>query len=173
LARDQEAELQRAQQVNAALTQQRLDQANRLIGEAEYFDPEFMGRQAAQAAMIRGGIQETQGTRGLTGERRAAEQRRFRLGTARTAGTAYQQGFGTGVQARTGTRAAGINALPSEFPTTNAASAIAMRESADRDRAAREAGLSELFARAMGQPTPTNRLTPSVNALMENRTDIF
>jgi hypothetical protein len=173
LARAQEAELQRAQQFNAALTQQRLDQANRLIEEAGYFDPEYMGRQAAEAAMIRGGIQETEGTRGLTGERRAAEQRRYRLGTARTAGTAYQQGFGTGVQARTGTRAAGIQALPSEFPLTNVASSVVAREAADRRRAEREAGLAEMFARVTGQAGPSGRLTPSVNALMENRTDIF
>jgi hypothetical protein len=152
MARAQEAELMRAQQVNAALTQQRLDQANRLIGEAEYFDPEFMGRQAAEAAMIRGGIQETQGTRGLTGERRDAEQRRIRLSTARTAGTAYQQGFRTGAERRTTTRAAGIQALPTQFPTADSRNALLARATADEQRAARAQSLSRLFAQALGVP---------------------
>lgn len=157
LARAQEAELQRAQQYNAALTQQRLDEAKKLIGEAEYFDPEYMGRQAAEAAMIRGGIQEVEGTRGLTGERRAAEQRRYRLGTARTAGTAYQQGFGTGVGARTQTRQAGIQAMPTEFPITNTASALAMREAASGRRSGEEAGLAALFGQVLGQPATQSR----------------
>jgi hypothetical protein len=157
LARAQEAELQRAQQFNAAVTQQRLDEAKKLIGEAEYFDPEYMGRQAAEAAMIRGGIQETEGTRGLTGERRAAEQRRYRLGTARTAGTAYQQGFGTGVGARTQTRQAGIQAMPTEFPITNTASALAMREAASGRRSGEEAGLAALFGQVLGQPATQSR----------------
>lgn len=157
LARAQEAELQRAQQFNAAVTQQRLDEAKKLIGEAEYFDPEYMGRQAAEAAMIRGGIQEVEGTRGLTGERRAAEQRRYRLGTARTAGTAYQQGFGAGVGARTQTRQAGIQAIPTEFPITNTASALAMREAASRRRGGEEAGLAALFGQVLGQPDTQSR----------------
>ncbi len=118
----QQAELARAQQMNAALTQQRMDQANKLIEEAGYYDPEYMARQAAEAAMIRGGIQETEGTRGLTGERLAAERRRYRLGTARTAGAAYQQGYGTGVGARLQARQAGIQSLPSQYPTTSAES---------------------------------------------------
>lgn len=173
LAAGQEAELVRAQQMNAALTQQRLDEARKLIGEAEYFDPEYMGRQAAEAAMIRGGIQETEGTRGLTGERRAAEQRRYRLGTARTAGTAYQQGRGTGAETRTRVRAAGISAMPTEFPITNSSSALAMREAASQSRAGREAGLAALFAQAMGQPAPSSMLRPSVDATITNRSDIF
>lgn len=159
LARAQEAELQRAQQTNAALTQQRLDQANRLIEEAGYFDPEFMGRQAAEAAMIRGGIQETEGTRGLTGERRAAEQRRYRLGTARTAGTAYQQGFNTGVQTRTGTRATGVGLIPTAYPMADVSSAIAAQNAAATQRAARTRGLSRLFGQALGVPEATQQQT--------------
>jgi hypothetical protein len=163
LAANQEAELQRAQQYNAALTQQRLDQANRLIGEADYFDPEYMGRQAAEAAMIRGGIQETEGTRGLTGERRAAEQRRYRLGTARTAGAAYQQGYGTGAEMRTRTRLAGIQSMPSEFPTTNAQSALLAREVASQGRANRVRNLNILFDEALGRTGPSDEETMAAN----------
>jgi hypothetical protein len=153
----QQAELARAQQMNAALTQQRLDQANKLIEEAGYYDPEYMARQAAEAAMIRGGIQETEGTRGLTGERLAAERRRYRLGTARTAGAAYQQGYGTGVGARLQARQAGIQSLPSQYPTTSAESSAALRDrfAADEARRAEEAGLAALFGQALGRPATT------------------
>lgn len=157
ITRAQQAELARAQNVNAAITQQRLDQANRLIDEAAYYDPEYMARQAAEAAKIRGGIQETEGTRGLTGERLAAERRRYRLGTARTAGSAYQQGYGTGVSARTQTRQAGIQSIPTNYPTTTGESSttLADRFRADEARRSQEAGLAALFGQALNRPTTT------------------
>lgn len=151
LAKAQEAELARAQQVNAALTQQRLDEANKLIGDAAYYDPEYMARQAAEAAMTKGGIQAVEGTRGLTGERLAAERRRYRLGTARNAGTAYQQGYGTGVGARTQVRQAGISAIPTEYPVTSPSGAIAASGAASERRAGEIAGLSALFGQVLGQ----------------------
>jgi len=157
MAKAQEAELKRAQQVNAALTQQRLDQANQLIGEAAYYDPEYMARQAAEAAMIRGGIQTAEQTRGLTGERLAAERRRMALGTSRTAGSAYQQGYGTGVGSRVQTRQAGIQAIPTEYPTTSSASAIAAAETARQAKAQEEAGLAALFGQVIGQGAATSR----------------
>jgi hypothetical protein len=157
MAKAQEAELMRAQQVNAALTQQRLSEANKLIGDAAYYDPEYMARQAAEAAMIRGGIQTAEQTRGLTGERLAAERRRMRLGTARTAGTAYQQGYGTGVGARTQTRQAGISAIPTEYAMTNPTGAIAARNAASASRADEIAGLSALFGQALGQGQTASR----------------
>lgn len=145
IAKAQEAELKRAQQVNAALTQQRLDQANQLIGEAAYYDPEYMARQAAEAAMTRGAVQATEQTRGLTGERLAAERRRMALGTSRTAGSAYQQGYGTGVGARLQTRQAGIQAIPNEYPMTSSASAIASAEAARQARAEEVKKLGDIF----------------------------
>jgi hypothetical protein len=157
ITRAQQAELARAQNVNAAITQQRLDQANKLIDEAAYYDPEYMARQAAEAAKIRGGIQETEGTRGLTGERLAAERRRYRLGTARTAGSAYQQGYGTGVSARTQTRQAGIQSIPTNYPTTTGESSttLANKFMADEARRSQEAGLAALFGQALNRPTTT------------------
>jgi hypothetical protein len=151
------------------LTQQRLDQANQLIGEAAYFDPEYMARQAAEDAMIRGGIQTKEQTRGLTGERLAAERRRMALGTSRTAGSAYQQGYGTGVDARVRTRAAGISAIPTSFPMADSSSALNAANAADRRQAEQQAGLSRLFGQALGQrPTPA-QLAPSVaDAIAEN-----
>lgn len=157
ITRAQQAELARAQGVNAAVTQQRIDEANKLIGEAAYYDPEYMARQAAEAAQIRGGIQETEGTRGLTGERLAAERRRYRLGTARSAGSAYQQGYGTGVGARLQTRQVGIQSLPVSYPTTTGESSTALtnRYMADEARRSQEAGLAALFGQALNRPTTT------------------
>jgi hypothetical protein len=156
MAKAQEAELMRAQQVNAALTQQRLDEANKLIGDAAYYDPEYMARQAAEAAMTKGGIQAAEDTRGLTGERLAAERRRYRLGTARNAGTAYQQGYGTGVGARTQVRQAGISAIPTSYAMADSSSAINASNAADRRRADEIAGLSALFGQALGQRGTTS-----------------
>lgn len=153
MAKAQEAELARAQQVNAALTQQRLDEANKLIGEAAYYDPEYMARQSAEAAMIKGGIQTAEATRGLTGERLAAERRRMRLGTARNAGTAYQQGYGTGVGARTQVRQAGISAIPTEYPMTNPSSAMAADEYARATKANEAKKLGDIFSSVLyGNP---------------------
>jgi len=150
----QQAELMRAQNMNAALTQQRLDQANKLIGEAAYYDPEYMARQAAETAQIRGGLQETEGTRGLTGERLAAERRRYRLNTSRAAGSAYQQGYGTGVGARTQTRQAGIQAMPTAYPTTGGESTIALQNKflAEEERRRKEDDLAKLFGQALNRP---------------------
>ena len=78
----QQAELAWLQQNNQALFQQRLQEAQDLLGEARYFDPEYFGLQAARRQQLAGAIQEREGLRGLTGTRRAAEQRRIRLGTA-------------------------------------------------------------------------------------------
>ncbi len=163
MAKAQEAELARAQQVNAALTQQRLDQANQLISDTAYIDPEYMARQAAEDAMIRGGIQTAERTRGLTGERLAAERRRMALGTSRTAGSAYQQGFGTGVDARVRTRAAGISAIPTAFPMSDPSGALNAANAAAKQRAEQETGLSRMFGQALGvpetEPTKPKQLT--------------
>lgn len=151
VAKAQEAELKRAQQVNAALTQQRLDQANQLFNEAAYYDPEYIARQAAEAAMIKGGIETAKQTRGLTGERLAAERRRMALDTSRTAGTAYQQGYGAGVEGRAKARTVGLQALPGQYPTTSAENAINAANAAREAKAAEEAGLAALFGQVLGR----------------------
>jgi hypothetical protein len=151
LAKAQQEELLRAQQANASLTQARLSEANKLINEAGYYDPEYMGRQAAEAAAIRGGLQATEETRGLTGARLDAERRRYKLGTARNVGTAYQQGLGSGIEARSKVRAAGISALPTEYPLTNPAGALYAQNAAGTARDTETQRLSALFAQALGR----------------------
>jgi hypothetical protein len=147
----QQAELEKARQSNAAFTQERFSQAQRLLGEADYFNPEYMGRQAGQAALVRGSIQEGEATRGLTGARLAAEQRRYRLGTARNVGTAFQQGFGQGVTGRVQTRQAGIGAIPAQYPTTTEAG-LRLDEARLRERDAERQGVGMLLGQVLGVP---------------------
>lgn len=147
----QQAELEKARQANAAFTQERFSQAQRLLGEADYFNPEYMGRQAGQAALVRGSIQEGEATRGLTGARLAAEQRRFRLGTARNVGTAFQQGFGQGVGARVQTRQAGIGAIPAAYPLTTA-EGLNLEQARLRERDAERQGVGLLLGQVLGVP---------------------
>ena len=150
----QQAELDKARASNAAFTQERFSQAQRLLGEADYLNPEYMGRQAGQAALVRGSIQESEGTRGLTGARLLAEQRRFRLGTARNVGTAFQQGFGEGVTGRIQTRRAGIDAIPTAYPlTTTEAGNLESQRIAERDKERQGVGL--LLGQVLGVPPVT------------------
>ena len=119
LLQAQTEELNWLRENNQAEFNRRLSEAQRLLGEARYFDPEYFGLQAARRQQLAGAVAEREGLRGLTGAAREAEQRRYRLGTARSAGTAYDVGFGQGVQARTQLQQAGLSALPqpSQFTT--------------------------------------------------------
>ena len=111
-------ELRRLQQANQVLFIQRLEQAQNLIGESKYFDPEYFGLQRARRAQIAGARAKRAGLRGLEGAARQAEARRFDLATARDVGTAFDVGYGTGVQGRLSTLQAGINAMPQGYPSS-------------------------------------------------------
>lgn len=116
----QRAELEALRGTNQALFNQRLQAAQDMLGGAKYFDPEYFGLQSARRARMAGVAAEREGTRGLRGERLAAEQRRYRLGTARNVGTAYDVGFGQGVAGRQGALQAGLQMLPTTGPSTMA-----------------------------------------------------
>lgn len=149
----QQAELAWLQQNNQALFQQRLQEAQDLLGEARYFDPEYFGLQAARRQQLAGAAQERKALRGLTGTRRAAEQRRIRLGTARNVGTAYDVGFGTGVSGRLQTRQAGLAALPERAPATYGGYE-GLLQSYQQARTGRKAGLEgmgDLFGAFTGR----------------------
>jgi hypothetical protein len=115
----QTEELQTLRQNNQSLFNQRLEQAQALIGDSKYFDPEYFGLQRARRAQVAGARAKRAGLRGLTGESRAAEARRFDLATGRDTGTAYDQGYGTGVQGRLQTMQAGLSAMPTAFPSSS------------------------------------------------------
>jgi hypothetical protein len=114
----QTEELRLLQRENQALFNQRLEQAQALIGESKYFDPEYFGLQRARRAQIAGARAKRAGLRGLTGEAREAEARRFDLATGRDVGTAYDVGYGTGVSGRLQTMQAGLAGMPTSFPSS-------------------------------------------------------
>ena len=110
-------ELAALREQNANLFNQRLQQAYALIGDVDYFDPEYFGLQSARRAQLQAARAKQAGLRGLTGEERAAEARRYDLETGRSTGTAYDVGYGTGLGARAQARQAGIEAMPSFYPS--------------------------------------------------------
>ena len=112
------AELRTLQQTNAGLFAQRLDQAQNLMGESKYFDPEYFGLQRARRAQTAAAKAKRAGLRGLEGAGRAAEARRFDLATARDVGSSFDQGYLTGVQGRLSTMQAGMNAMPTSYPSS-------------------------------------------------------
>jgi hypothetical protein len=117
LLQAQRQDLEMARQQNAAVFQLRLSEAQKLIGESAYFDPEYFGLQRARDAQRAGATAKRGGLRGLSDERRDVAERQYDLGIARNVGTAYDSGYQTGVQGRLSTRAAGLAALPSGYPT--------------------------------------------------------
>lgn len=111
-------ELRTLQQTNAGLFAQRLEQAQNLIGESKYFDPEYFGLQRARRAQTAAAKAKRAGLRGLEGAGRAAEARRFDLATARDVGTSFDQGYLTGVGGRLQTMQAGMQMMPTGFPSS-------------------------------------------------------
>jgi len=116
LLQAQRRDLEEARRGNQELFRARLDEAQKLIGESAYFDPEYFGLQSARRAQMAGGQAKTAGLRGMTGDRRRVAERQYDLGTARNTGTAYDSGYMSGVQGRLQTRAAGLAAFPNAFP---------------------------------------------------------
>jgi hypothetical protein len=111
-------ELRTLQQTNAGLFAQRLEQAQNLMGESKYFDPEYFGLQRARRAQTAAAKAKRAGLRGLEGAGRAAEARRFDLATARDVGTSFDQGYLTGVGGRLQTMQAGMQMMPTGYPSS-------------------------------------------------------
>lgn len=114
----QTEELRNLQQTNRDAFNLRMQEAMNLIGEARYFDPEYFGLQSARRAQLAVGRERQAGLRGLGGERRRAEARRYDIESGRRTGTAYDVGYGQGVAGRLQTRQAGISAIPTDYSTT-------------------------------------------------------
>jgi hypothetical protein len=111
----QTEELRNLQQTNRAAFDARMQQAMSLIGESRYFDPEYFGLQSARRAQTAVARERQAGLRGLVGGRRRAEERRYDIEAGRRTGTAYDVGYGKGVEGRLATRQAGIAAMPTEY----------------------------------------------------------
>jgi hypothetical protein len=152
LLQAQQEELNWLQKNNRAVFNQKLQEAQALLGEARYFDPEYFGLQAARRQQLAGAAQEREGLRGLTGERRRAAQRKIRLGVARNVGQAYDVGFGTGVSGRLQTRQAGLTAMPEAPATYGGYTGLA--ESFRQARTGRQGnleGIGDLFGSLTGR----------------------
>lgn len=150
--RMQRQELERAAQANEAAYNTRRDEALKLINEANYFDPEYMGLQRARDAQLQGARAKYAGLRGLNAPARQAEGRRYDLGTARATGSAYDEGYQTGVTARNQTRTAGLAALPAGYNVTTPYSSMsAAYADAERQRNQRAEDIGRLFGDFSGK----------------------
>jgi len=158
----QTAELRELQKNNVALFNERIEQARGVVGESKYFDPEYFGLQRARRAQIAGATAKRAGLRGLEGGRRSAESRRFDLATARDTGTAFDQGFGAGVQGRLATTQAGLNMYPTSYPSSMSDYLNLSRvyDTAENRKARDQAQIGSLFGSLTGRGednTPARR----------------
>lgn len=127
----QRQDLENLRQTNQQLFQQRLDQAQALLGEARYFDPNYFRQQAETAAKVNIGRQQQAATRGQTGAQREFTERQYQLGAARIAPTAGLQAAGQAQQARLQTMQAGLSQIPTSGPTVDYSRLMAGYETAD------------------------------------------
>lgn len=146
LLRAQMEDLQLMRMQNKDLYDLKMAQAQKMLNEAEQFDPIALGKQAARQEQVRSGIATTEGLRGIRDEgKRQAEARRFALGASKNVGTAFEQGQMAGLGARTQARQAGLNALPAPTSMTSYAQlADAYGEKYRRKQEAQQ-GIGEFF----------------------------
>jgi len=144
-------ELRELQKTNKELFDQKLQQAQNLIGESKYFDPEYFGLQRARRAQL-AGAKAKAGLRGLKDNRRASEERRIDLATSRDVGTGFDQGYLTGAEGRAKTMQAGLSAMPSYLTGYGSEyKNIYDQYGAARKRASEESkGMGDLFGSLTG-----------------------
>jgi len=152
LLKAQTDELRNLQESNKALFDQKLQAAQDLLGESKYFDPEYFGLQRARKAQLAGAKAKRAGLRGLTGARRASEERRFDLATGRDTGSAFDQGFQTGVGGRLQNMQAGLSGMPGYLTGSGAEYTNIYNQyaAADKRAAERAKGAGELFGSITG-----------------------
>jgi hypothetical protein len=149
----QREELEWLRNNNPEAYELKLQEAQKLLGMSDYFDPEYFGLQRARAAQIKGARAKRAGLRGMTGQSRAVAERQLDIATGRETGTAYDVGAQSALQGRIQTQQAGLQFMPmpssyttSFGPLQNAYSAAdARRRQAVRDT-------SELFGTITGIP---------------------
>ena len=150
----QEEEARRVADMTRAADQTRFNEATRMLNEARYFDPEYMGLQSARREQQRGGIAKAEALRGMSGSERVAEARRRDLGISRNVGTAYDVGYGAGVEGSLKARSAGLANLPS---ATGAAGQTAyqnlsaMYDAGETRRRQRAADIGRMFGSFTGK----------------------
>lgn len=120
----QQAEIRRQQQQQEAVFARRQALAESLAQQAEATNPEYFGLQSARRAQAAGAMATRaaeEATPFYKPGLRMAEKRRGELATARTTGTAYDFGYGTGVEAKRGLTESAIRSMP-EAPISGLAS---------------------------------------------------
>jgi hypothetical protein len=152
LLSQQTEELRQLQQTNQALFNQRLEQAQNLAGESKYFDPEYFGLQSARRAQTAGAVAKRAGLRGLTGDRRESEARRFDIESGRRTGTAYDVGFTSAISPRVQTQQAGLAAMPTSGPSVNYAGLQGAYNTAATRQRQTQADIGDLFGTLTSNP---------------------
>lgn len=156
LLQQQTAELKQLRETNQDLFQQRLQEAQNIIGESKYFDPAYFGMQAERDVRI-AGARAKRDALSKYGSRnaglRAAEERRFDLGIATGSQTAYLQGADAAQRNKINTAVTGANLLPTSGPTAGLQYGQyigSLYDAADRRRRLDAAGIGDLFGTFTG-----------------------
>jgi hypothetical protein len=156
LLNQQTAELRQLRETNQELFNQRLQEAQNMIGESKYFDPAYFGLQSQRAVQTAGARAKREAL-GKYGNQRAglrrAEERRFDLGISTGGQTAYLQGADAAQQNKLRTQTAGLNVLP----TSGNASSLqygsyvgGLYDAADRRRRQAAGDIGDLFGTFTG-----------------------
>ena len=162
LLNQQTAELRQLRETNQELFNQRLQEAQGLIGESKYFDPAYFGMQAQRGVQTAGARAKREAL-GKFGPQRAglrsAEERRFDLGISTGGQTAYLQGADAAQQNKIRTQTAGLSAMPTSGP----AGALqygsyvgGLYDAADRRRRQNAGDIGDLFGSFTGSRMATS-----------------
>jgi hypothetical protein len=136
-----------------------------LIASAKAMDPAYFAQQAANAAKISGtrGLMESFREAPLIGLRSpefiSAEGRRASIGIGQNVGTAYDQGFGTGLTARQSALSSAINQMPNS-PSRyleGLRSMAGMQDNANRYGSQSAQGYSNMFG-TLARPFMTSQV---------------
>jgi hypothetical protein len=151
LLQQQTTELAQLRETNQELFQQRLQEAQNIIGESKYFDPAYFGMQSQRAVQTAGARAKREAL-GKFGNQRAglrrAEERRFDLGISTGGQTAYLQGSDAALKNRINTAVTGANLIPTSGPTAGlqfGSYVGGLYDAADRRRRQNAADIGDLF----------------------------
>lgn len=156
LLQQQTTELQQLRTTNQELFNQRLQEAQNLLGESKYFDPSYFGMQAQRGVQTAGARAKREALSKFGSQRaglRSAEERRFDLGISTGGQTAYLQGADAAQQNKIRTQTAGLSAMPTGAPTgaLQYGSYIGgLYDAADRRRRQTAGDIGDLFGSVTG-----------------------
>lgn len=166
LLQQQTAELQQLRTTNQELFNQRLQEAQSIIGESKYFDPAYFGMQAQRGVQTAGARAKREALSKFGPQRaglRSAEERRFDLGISTGGQTAYLQGADAAQQNKLRTQQAGLSVMPTSGPAASLqyGSYIgSLYDAADRRRRQAAGDIGDLFGSFTGsQQANSNGLT--------------